>query len=292
MRSGPCSPWCSGDQITELAWVREAAEKLIKKEALAEGQLERVCAEAALAASEVLYELSGRVYTGNCGPVTVRPVSRPSDIDQRSLGATLSPVGWLASSGFSSAYGSFVPGVLARYGRTDPPEIQLPWPVTQIVQVKIDGIMIPAEEYELRDAKTLVRVRPTASFQPTARFGWPTSQRMDLPDTQPGTFSVTFMFGQQPPASGLAAARKLAEYFALPQLGDSSKYPQRVTSIQRQGVSAMVVDVVDVLRKGAGVGIYEVDVFLKAVNPHGLDRQATVWSPDVGRPRRQATNAT
>jgi hypothetical protein len=277
--------------VEELQWVKEAADALTKKQALTDGQLEAICASSAMEASEALYEQSGRLFTGECGPATIRPVSRPTDIDMRSLGATLSPVGWYSSSGFSSAYGSFVPGVLTHYGRSDPPEIQIPWPVRAIVQVQIDGIVIPDEEYELRDAKTLVRIRPTASYVPTARYGWPTSQRMDLPDTQPGTFSITFLFGQDPPALGTAAALTLAQYIALPKLGDRKHMPQRVTSMQRQGISAQVVDVIDLLRKGAGTGIYEVDLFLKSVNPGMADRQGMVWSPDMGRPRRQAQAA-
>ena len=182
-RNGPCQPWCSGQDVSELQWVAEAADALAKKQALKDGQLAAVCASAAMGASEALYEQSGRMFTGACGPATIRPVSRPTDVDTRSLGASLSPMGWYSSSGFSSAYGSFVPGVLTHYGSVDPPEIQLPWPVREITQVLIDGIVIPPEEYELRDAKTLVRIRPTASFTPTARYGWPTSQRMDLPDT-------------------------------------------------------------------------------------------------------------
>lgn len=291
-RSGPCSPWTSGQSVEELQWVKEAADALAKRQALADGQLSGICAAAAMEASEALYEQTGRLFTGECGPATIRPVGRPTDLDTRSLGATLSPVGWYSSSGFSSAFGSFVPGVLTHYGSINPPEIQIPWPVREIVQVLIDGIVIPANEYELRDAKTLVRMRPTASSQPTARYGWPTSQRQDLPDTEPGTFSITFTFGQDPPALGTGAALALAQYLALPRLGDRKRMPTRTTSISRQGVSAQVTDAIDLLRKGAGTGIYEVDLFITSVNPHQLDRQAQVWSPDLGRARRQATNAT
>ena len=37
------------------------------------------------------------------------------------------------------------------------------------------------------------------------------------------------------------------------------------------------------------LGIYECDVFLESVNPHKLQRQSQVWSPDLGRNRRTAT---
>jgi hypothetical protein len=198
-------------------------------------------------------------------------------------------VGWVASQGFASAYGSFNPAVVAHYGSLEPPSIELPYPVTEVIQVKIDGEVIPADEYELRDFKTLVRIRPSGSTIPVARFGWPTSQIMDLPDTEPGTFSITYMYGIGPPAMGQIAALKLAEYLIMPLLGDTLHYPQRVTSMARQGVTAMITDVLDLVRQTKGVGIWEVEVFINAYNPNRNQRQAAVWSPDLGRNRRTAT---
>lgn len=285
-RSGACSPWALASDIEALPWVKAQVAKLEQKGEIDEQQIEGICAEAATAASDILYELSGRIFPGECGPVTVRPVSRPTDMDTRAWGATLSTVGWVASQGFASAYGSFNPGVVAHYGSIEPPTIELPYAVTEIVQVKIDGEVIPPSEYELRDFKSLIRVRLGASDVPVARYGWPTSQIMDLPDTEPGTFSVTYMFGVAPPASGLLAVRKLAEMLALPQLGDSLHYPTRVTSVARQGVTAAITDVMDLVMKG-GTGIYEVEVFLNSVNPNRNARQAAVWSPDLGRPGRR-----
>jgi hypothetical protein len=272
-----------------MPWVKAQVAKLEQKDDIDPDWITGICAESATAASDILYELSGRVYPGECGPVTVRPVSRPTDMDTRAWGATLSTVGCVASQGFASAYGSFNPGVVAHYGSIEPPTIELPYAVTEIVQVKIDGEVIPPAEYELRDFKSLVRTRLSAGRVPVARYGWPTSQIMDLPDTEPGTFSVTYMFGVAPPASGLLAVRKLAECLVLPQLGSTEHYPKRVTNVARQGVTAAITDVMDLVMKG-GTGIYEVEVFLNSVNPNRNARQAAVWSPDLGRPgRRTAT---
>ena len=286
-RSGACTPWISGAAIEALPWVKAAAEALIAKGHLDEGQLETICAEAAVAASDVLYELSGRVFTGQCGPVTVRPVARPTDADTRAWSSRFASVGWWASTSYSSGYGTINPGVMAHYGSQDPPIVQLPYPVREILQVKIDGVVIPPDEYELRGGRELVRLRVSASQPPTQRWGWPTSQITDLPDTESGTFSVTFYFGNPPPAMGEIAAVKLGEYLTLPQLGDNTRYPKRVTSFTRQGVSGAVVDVMDVLKAGAS-GIYEVDLFILTYNPTKQKRQAAVWSPDLGRPRRTA----
>jgi hypothetical protein len=163
--------------------------------------------------------------------------------------------------------------------------------VRSIVLVKIDGVVIPSSEYELRDYRTLVRIRPTASFVPTERWGWPTSQIGDLPDTEPGTFSVTYTYGQDPGAGGRRACRKLAEVLAIPDFGGPSQFPGRVTSVQRQGISAVVADVEDLIKAGH-IGIPEVDQWLATVNPTKATRQSVVWSPDIGRPRRQATTTT
>jgi len=288
-RSGACAPWTDAGSVADLPRVKTLGHELIEKGTLTQAGFEGICAEAAAAASDVLYELSGRIFPGNCGPVTVRPVSRPTDIDTRAWGATLSTVGWVASQGFASAYGSFNPAVLAHYGSLEPPTIELPYAATEIVQVKIDGEIIPEDEYELRDFKSLVRIRPSGSAVPVARYGWPTSQIMDLPDTEPGTFSVSYRYGVPPPASGIMAVVKLAEVFALPRMGETKGYPVRVTSVARQGVSAMVTDVMDLLQKGM-LGILECDYFLMSHNPHKLARQSVVWSPDLGRPGRRTAS--
>lgn len=286
-RSGACSPWVQGSDIEGLPWVRDAVADLTKKQRFEQQAFQEICAQAALAASDILYELSGRVFTGSCGPVTIRPFARPTDMDTRTW-AGLGQAGWPGSGGLGSSYGGDVIGVVSHYGRTNPPEVDLGvHPVTEIVQVKIDGEVIPASEYELRDHRKLVRLRLSSSAVPVARFGWPTSQIPDLPDTEPGTFSITYKFGQPPPAMGVAAATRLAEYIALPRLGDSKHYPQRVTSMTRNGVSAMTVDVMDVL-KAKATGIYEVDLFLLTYNPTRSQRQSRVYSPDRAKPRRTA----
>lgn len=284
-RTGPCDPWTAADQIESLPAVTAA----IQNTKLEPEQVTSVLAEAAIVASEILYELSGRIFTGECGPVTVRPISRPTDADTRSWGAALSPLGWFSSWGLCTSYGSSIPGVMSHYGCSNPPEIELgAYPVTEIVQVLIDGVVIPADEYELRNHRWLVRMRTSASSAPTERWGWPTCQINDLPDSQEGTFSVTYRYGSPPPASGKLAARKLAEYLALPQISETARLPQRTTQVSRQGVTAQAASVTDLIKDGL-LGIYEVDVFLQSVNPSKNKRQATVWSPDIGRPRRTAT---
>lgn len=112
-------------------------------------------------------------------------------------------------------------------------------------------------------------------------------QRLDLPDTEPGTFSVRFAFGTPPPPSGVQAAASLAAELALAwdNADSSTRLPARVQTIVRQGESVTLIDPQDVLDKGR-TGIPEVDLFLKAVNPAGLIGRSSAWSPDMGRARR------
>jgi hypothetical protein len=128
-------------------------------------------------------------------------------------------------------------------------------------------------------------MRPIPSFTPTERFGWPTSQIFDLPLTEVGTFGVTFMFGQAVPSGGIRAAKTYAREMCLAAMGQPNRLPSRITSISRQGVNAVVLDVMDFISQGR-TGVPEVDMWIKSVNPYFLTRPASVWSPDIGRPQR------
>ena len=159
-RNGPCSPWITASDVLAQPGCGGAAAE--------------VAAECAAATSELLYALSGQQFTGPCGPVTVRPMARPTDQDTRRAG-TLSPLGYMSSWGSTFAYGTVLGAVSAMYGYVQPPMVELvPYPVTEIIEVWIDGVVIPPAEYQLQDFRTLVRMRPIPSFTPTERFGWPT----------------------------------------------------------------------------------------------------------------------
>lgn len=285
-RTSACQPWINGDDVAGLITVQQAINHALalpdinftNDDALA------LCAEAADKATTILYERSGRIYTGFCGPVTIRPAARPTNADT---------LGWITRGWSYGGWGSAsmmtlgLPGVVARYGQNQAPVITINnFPVRTIELVKIDGVVIPPNEYELRANQDLIRLLPTPSYNPTQRYGWPTSQRQDLPDTEQGTFSVTYTWGQDCGQLGRDAATALAEQLILPKLGVTTRFPTRTTAVNRQGVTAQVANVEDLLIKGM-TGIFEVDLFLKTMNPNGLRRQAKVWSPDLEPNRRQ-----
>lgn len=279
MRNGPCSPWVTTPEVASAPWVADAISKAETKGTFSADDIQAMVAQSVTVASEVLYEMSGRVFTGVCGPVVARPVSAPPD-DRRGSAEYFA---WNGTA-FAYGWGSDQWGGLNSW--QNPPQVNLlDFPIDSIDEVKIDGVVIPSTEYEVLEGRTLIRVLTSPSATPTEMYGWPIWQRLDLPDTEVGTFSVKYHFGQAPPEAGKLACNKLAQHLVLPQLGDSTKYPQRVTSIQRQGVSSMTVDVMDIVKTGK-TGIYEVDLFLRMSNPQQQNRQAAVWSPDSAKGRR------
>ena len=292
-RTGPCSPWINGSDVAALLSIQQAVASINNTAAkanpplpgLSDEQVQSMCAEAAEAASEVLYSLSGRQFTGNCGPVTIRPVARPENADTRAW--VFAGGGWGYGWGASFIGNLGAPPVMALYAEDMPPYIELyDFPVTEILEVKINGTVIPPEEYELREFKWLIRKLPTPGYQATERWGWPTSQIQYLPDTQQATFSVTYKFGQDPGVMGRMAAKALAENILKPLLGDANAYPERVTTLTRQGVTAQIASVIDIMKSG-GTGIRTVDQWLIAVNPLKLRKRPVVSTPDIGRNMRQ-----
>lgn len=276
---GVVQPWCDPAAIRVRPGCGTLDEKLLLG--------------AARVASELLYGMTGRQFAGRIQAYT-RPNARPSNVDWRSWGQ-MGGFGWYGSWGTCSyAYGTgYGAASLAAWGahncQVAPPEVELGgYPVISVDTVLIDGVTIPPEEYRVDDYKVLVRVRPTASSMPTEKTGWPVCQRLDLPDTEPGTFAVTFTYGTPPPAGGKEAAISLAAELALIWGGaDDSliRLPQRITQVVRQGETLTIADKQDFLDKNR-TGLPDVDMWIKSVNPAGMQRGAQVWSPDLGRARR------
>lgn len=227
-------------------------------------------------ATEILWALSGRRF-GVC-PVTVRPCRRPCE-------RTLTPM-------FGPYYGagSFTPTLLdgawingCGQCTTDCScgpmcEVVLPGPVDSVIEVKVDGVVVPAADYLVYDHHTLVRRDPSEC--------WPYCQDLGEADTEAGTFSVTYGLGIPVPAAGLYAAELYACELLKACTDGPCRLPRRVTSITRQGVTWSLLDPMEFLDNGL-TGLYEVDAWLKAVNPAGLSRGARVYSVDRRPPRRQ-----
>lgn len=270
--SGVSTIWCTSAAVTA-------------RDASLAGASPAVLAAACQQASDLAYASSGRRYPGR-GTLVVRPAARPQTMTIRSWSQylqTLSGVGtsiaWATGGGW---FGSNDTG-------PDTQQIDLgAYPVRAVNLVKIDGVVIPANEYRVDEFRYLVRVLPTASSTPTQRWGWPRQQNMALPDTEVGTFSVSFDFGEDPPAGGVAAATSLALEFARMYTGAANRLPARVQSITRQGVSFAMLDPMQFLDEGL-TGLYDVDIWIRSINPGKQRVPATVWSPDLETRRRAGT---
>ena len=161
-------------------------------------------------------------------------------------------------------------GAVGACGCSSVKSIRLRGPVVDVTAVTIDGMDFPEAGNWSFDNDRLLRTDGSA---------WPTMQDLELPDTEPNTWSVTYDIGRPVPVGGQIAAGVLALELAKGLCGDSScQLPRRVTSITRQGMSMAVLDGFDDLDKGR-TGIYLVDSWVSSiVNP---PMPSTVLSPDL-----------
>ena len=100
---------------------------------------------------------------------------------------------------------------------------------------------------------------------------------------------VSYTYGQQPPTIGRMAAVQLAKNFFYLWSGreDQCQFPERVTSVTRQGVSWVLLDSQDFIDE-LKTGLYAVDLFLKMANPAKATQKAKVFSIDMPRGRRRS----
>lgn len=112
---------------------------------------------------------------------------------------------------------------------------------------------------------------------------------LELDSVTPGGvcgLTVTYTWGTGIPGAGRAAARRLAEELLRGWTGDDDcALPSRVTNVSREGISFTVMDKQEFL-DDLRTGVYEVDLFLRAVNPDRARKRARVYSPDVAKARR------
>lgn len=246
-----------------------------------------VVERAAVEATQILYELSGRQFQGSCGPVTVRPcrdVCACWGGDFAYGGYSwlwLSPVG---SFGWGNASGDTCGcGWISRIRLGD-------YPVTEILEIKIDGDVLPATyddgapRYRLDKWRFLTRMDNPA--QPDIAAAWPLCQNLALDDTQNGTFSVTYSYGVDPPSLGLDAARQLGCQLSLALSGKPCQLPAGATTITKAGTTVnrgLLGQWGYSRQNGWQTGLVLVDAFLATYNPVGLRRRPSVMSPDIGR---------
>lgn len=254
--SALCSPWAG------IADVRGLGGKYT---AVAEEDV----APYLMPASEILWRMSGRRWLGECTITGLRPCKRtfwpgpPGLVDPAA--------GWGGIAGAQRAmwWGRACGCNWGSCGcEVDYLDLDSYAPVQSVDQVKIDGAVLADTAYVVYDHRTVVR---------TDGGYWPTFQRLDLADTEAGTWSIDLTAGGTPPPDGILAAACLAAELAMaanPALG-SCQLPERVQTVTRQGVTYLVSDPQDYLGDGR-LGVYLIDAFLKSANPEGRHAPASL----------------
>lgn len=219
-----------------------------------------ILSEAVDTASLLLYELSGRQYSGLC-EITVRPTHTATCMD------------FLGYFGWSSNYPLPLYPLLNTCNCHNLQEIDLgAYPLYSITYVKIDGVTLSSSAYRIDDFRHLVRIDGST---------WPTSQDLSLASTAANTFEVKFKYGRTVSATAKRAAGRLAMELAKAYSGQKCKLPERMQTMSREGVTVQFVADNFEYFTSRKTGIYEIDIFLSAINPKGRVGSAVIMSPDI-----------
>lgn len=153
-------------------------------------------------------------------------------------------------------------------------EIIMHGPVASIIEVVMNGVVVPSTEYRVDLAEGVARLVKTSAGC------WPTCQDFNEGGMGDHAFQVKYARGSLIPSSVINATALLACQFGQAVKGAACALPQRMTSLTRQGVTA------EFIQQAADIdlfttGINEVDMVIRAVNPGRRVRAPLVISPDL-----------
>lgn len=234
-------------------------------------------------ATEILWALSGRQF-GTC-PITVRPCMRKVAQTYRTYGV------WTDSDYASGVGANWIPFIgvdgnwrncgCAGWCSCAPTcEVWLPGPVSGIAEVRVNNVVVPAENYR-------VDIANDGNFWLVGQNGqcWPDCQSFDEPASGTGnTFVVTYGRGRMVPEAGKLAAGALACEYAKLCAGDDCALSPQATTITRDGVTYTILPSDQLIAAGL-TGVASTDLWIRSVNPYFLKSRPRVWSPDMGTPR-------
>lgn len=250
---GPCESWITAADVADCGGIEIGSDN--------SALLDQVAVEASM----LLYLASAQQFSGSCER-TVRPCyTRKTCLHDWGS--------WYDDRGYLCGCGKLSEVDLGGY------------PVTEIVEVLLDGAVVDPSTYTLIGWQTLRRIRDPLDVN-TALY-WPACQDLTKPTSEVGTWQVTYLRGVAPPPSGERAAAALAAelYRACPGTNAGAcLLPSSVTQITRQGVTMSFQGFRSFGFDGAkgawNTGIALVDMFLNGFNPGGARRPAAFFSPD------------
>jgi len=275
---GPCQPWCDANDI----WINCGSPTITTG---AGSNEETVCVDMtpyAQMASWLLWELSGRKHSGRCVR-TVRPCGdTPCGFQVLSRGYIVPSVdyggwgwgGWGWQWDHNDGCGCVPLDRIDLAG----------YPVREILEVKIDGIVVPElHNWRLDKRRFLTRM---ADANGNAQR-WPSCQRLDEADTEIGTFAVTYAYGQDAPLLGQFAAAQVGCEIYRASNGEDCQLPSGTVRVTRQGVTIDKMATLGWYRSSTrsgpsakwATGLALVDAFLNGINPYGLTRRPMMMAP-------------
>lgn len=220
--------------------------------ALPESVTEAAAVAAIDIASTVLYELTGRRWSG-VEESAVRPSAQDSSSNE------LVP-GWNETWGeYDSTTGSCVPVDRIDLGY---------FPVIDVLQVRIDGAVLMPSAYQLQEQRFLVRIDGGT---------WPCTQDLSANPSANDTFEVQISHGIEPPDAGKYCCAIYAVELAKSFCNLDCSLPQRAQYVTRQGVSTILMDPLNVVFRGM-IGMPTVDSWIRSVNPKGRRKRTMVVS--------------
>lgn len=152
-------------------------------------------------------------------------------------------------------------------------EVNLPRPVGRVDEVKVDGVVLDESDYEIQNGHILVWIGG-------GDCPWPTTQDFSKPDTQEGTFSITYLNAYPVDSIGAHAAGLLAMEFSKACRGKTCSLPPTVTEVVRNGVSFVIAPG---SFPGGFTGLRVVDAYISLWrNENSPLEPSRVWTPTSG----------
>jgi hypothetical protein len=258
---GPCQAWTTSDDVAECC---------------GDSSDPSVLDLSVIAASQLLYALSGKRYSGECER-RVRPCRSNCGCGFQVLSRG-HVVSWEGAHWHCEERACGC-GAMS--------SVELTGWAREILEVTIDGAVVPPDTYRLDERRFLARVRDPDDID--TPLAWPLCQAMDRSHDEDGTFSVLYTYGVDPPVAGVLAARELAcNIYAQCAAGGGADLecalPQGATKIERQGITIELQGFVGwgfSRETGWSTGMPLVDAFLNAYNPNGLRKRPQSWTPDA-----------